>query len=222
MQGNSGMLNAIPNSTRSLSAADAMPAQVSFVNSGRALAVTEKATNKITTFAITSSGTPGTMRSITSANTTPFGFAVGMNGNIFVSEAGMGAPAKSTLSSYMVSTDGMITLKAGPVSAEQTAACWVVMSKNGMYAYTTNTGSNNLSAFMTNASTGSITLKQAVAVQSGAAPIDAALSQNDNYMYVLNSMSHTITAYTVNSSGALSPIQTVGGIPAGATGMVAQ
>ena len=42
-----GMLNAIPNSIRPLSAANVGPAQIEFVNDGKVLVVTEQATNKI-------------------------------------------------------------------------------------------------------------------------------------------------------------------------------
>lgn len=165
MQGN-GSLHWISNSTRPLSAMDAGAAQISFVADGKAVAITEKATNKITTYTISPHGMPGTMHSISSANNTPFGFAVGNYGIIYVSEAAGGAPGESTVSSYRISSNGMISLVEGPVSARQTAACWVVLTKNGKYVYSTNTGSNTITSFKAD-HTGNLDVLNAVAGMTG-------------------------------------------------------
>ena len=216
-----GSLHPIANSTRPLSSASAGAAQVSFVADGNAIAITEKATNKIITYTINSQGIPGMMHSITSAHPTPFGFAVGGNGNIFVSEAAGGAPGASALSSYHINDNGTIALVDGPVGANQTAACWVVVTSNGKYAYTTNTGSNNLSTFKVN-SLGSISVLNAISATTETGPIDAALSNNSKFLYVLNSGSHSIGVYAVANNGSLSSVQTVSGLPVGATGLAAK
>lgn len=220
--GENNKLTAIANSTRSLSSTASGAAQISFVNEGKVVAITEKATNKIITYTISESGMPGSMHSITSANPTPFGFAVGNNGNIFVSEAVGGAAGASTLSSYHINNNGTIGLATGPIGANQSAACWVVLTNNGKYAYTTNTASNNLSAFNVNAGTGSITVNTAIAATTGMGPIDAALSNNSKYLYILNSGSHTVGVYAVANNGGLSAVQTVTGLPAGANGLAAK
>ncbi len=216
-----GMLQAIPNSTRPLSAAGTGPAQVSFVNDGKVLVITEKATNKITTYAVNGNGIPGMMRSITSSSPTPFGFADGKHGNIFVSEAVGGAPGASVLSSYRVGDNGSINLVNGSVGAGQSAACWVVLTNNGKYAYATNTASNNISSFAVNNS-GNVQVAEAIAVTTMAGPIDAALSNNSKFLYVLNGGGHSIQGYRVENNGTLNFIQTVTGLPAGATGLVAR
>jgi 6-phosphogluconolactonase len=215
-------LTAIPNSTRPLSSAASNAAEVAFVNNGRVLVVTERATNKIITYTVNEWGMPGTMHSITSANTTPFGFDAGSNGNIFVSEAAGGAAGASTLSSYHVNNNGIITLVSGPVGAGQSAACWVVLTGNGKYAYTTNTANNNLSNFNVNRNTGSISVNTAIAATAGMGPIDAALSNNSKYLYVLNGGSHSISAYAVANNGALNNVQTVTGLPIGTNGLAAR
>jgi 6-phosphogluconolactonase len=212
----------ITNSTRALSSTAAGAAQISFVNEGKVLVITEKATNKIITYTVNEWGITGAMHSITSANPTPFGFDAGRNGNIFVSEAAGGAAGASTLSSYRVYNNGVITLTDGPVGANQSAACWVVITGNGKYAYTTNTASNNISNYNVNRLSGNININTAIAATTAMGPIDAALSNNSKYLYVLNAGSHTIGAYAVANNGSLSNIQTVTGIPAGATGLVAR
>jgi len=220
--GNNAKLTAIPNSTRSLSSNAAGAAQISFVNNGKVVAITEKATNKIITYTINEWGLPGMMHSLNSSTPTPFGFATGNNGNIFVSEAAGGAPAASKLSSYHISNNGSISLLMGSVGASQSAACWVVITNNGKYAYTTNTASNNLTSFDINKNTGAIAVNTAIAATSGMGPIDADLSNNSKYLYVLNAGSHSISVYKVENDGSLNNIQTVNGVPAGATGLAAR
>jgi 6-phosphogluconolactonase (cycloisomerase 2 family) len=215
-----GMLEAIPHSTRPLSAASTGPAQVSFINDGKVLVVTEKGTNKIITYTVNDDGIPGMMHSITSSSPTPFGFAV-RNENIFVSEAVGGAPGASVLSSYQINNNGVITLANGSVGAGQSAACWVVITNNGKYAYTTNTASNNLSTFGIK-DVNNISVEEAIAGTTEAGPIDAALSNNSKYLYVLNGAAHSIQSFEVAGNGTLTALQTIPGLPAGATGLVSK
>jgi len=216
-----GSLSPIPFSKKSLSSSTANPAQISFVNDGGAVVVTEKGTNKIISYTISPLGFPGAFHSLVSANPTPFGFAVKGNGNIIVSEAAGGAAGASTVSSYRVHPDGSITLIEGPIAAGQTAACWVVVTDNNKYVYATNTGSNTVSSFKSGFN-GGLDLLNAVAAPSGTTPIDADLSDNSNYLYVLNAGSTNISAYKVKEDGSLNSIQTVQGLSAGVVGLAAK
>jgi 6-phosphogluconolactonase (cycloisomerase 2 family) len=198
------------------------PAQISFVNDGTAVAITEKATNRIITYTIDAAGNPGTMHMINSASPTPFGFAVGKNGMIYVSEAAGGVANASAVSSYHISGDGSITLVDGPVHANQTAACWVVITNNGKYVYATNAGSSSLSSFAAG-NDGSLSVSEAVAgmTGSGSAPIDAALSSNSKFLYEMNSKTNTIRGFGVGHDGSLQEINTVSGLPTGTAGLAA-
>ncbi len=180
-------------------------------------------TNKITTDTIESDGTPGAMHTLTSANATPFGFAVGKMGMIYVSEAAGGAPGASTVSSYQVQADGSIHLLDGPVSAGQTAACWVVALNNGKYVYATNTGSGNISSFKAS-NDGNLDVLQAAAGATGmgSKPTDATLSNNAKYLYALLSGTKTIAVFEVKSDGSLEWIQNTGGLPDGTSGLAAK
>jgi 6-phosphogluconolactonase len=215
-----GKLFPIPYSTKPLSSNASGAAQVSFVNNGNELVVTEKATNKIITYTVNQNGIPGAFHSITSANTTPFGFAAGKFGKIFVSEAAGGAAGASTISSYQVNYNGTISLIDGPVSASQSAACWVVLTDDGRYAYSTNTASNNISSFYTSF-TGKVNVIKSIAAVTEAGPIDAIFSDHSKFLYVLNGGSQSISAYSVATNSSLSNVQTVPGLPAGANGMAA-
>ena len=215
-------LHAISGSTKPLSSSGAGAAQVSFVVDGNVLVITEKATNKIITYTVNAEGKPDVMHSIMSSTPTPFGFAVGKENIIYVSEAVGGAPNVSALSSYSIGNNGVIELVDGSVGAGQTAACWVVITNNGKYVYDTNTGSGNLSSYST--SHGDLDVLEAIAGVTGAgsSPTDAALSNNSRFLYILNSGNETISVFSVGSDGGLSSLQTVNGLPDGATGMAAK
>ena len=217
-----GSLEEIPSSTRSLSAAMVDPAQVSFNPSGDVLVVTEKATNLIDTYTVGQDGLATGPTVHASSGMTPFGFAFGLRGELIVSEA-FGGTA-SALSSYDVGDDGSLAVISPSVFAPgQTAACWVVVTNNGRFAYTTNTGSGTVSSY-TIGNNGSLTLADAVAATTGGAPIDAALTRDNRYLYVLNSALNTIDAFSVAANGALVSLPGAGvsGLPAGTTGLVSQ
>jgi 6-phosphogluconolactonase (cycloisomerase 2 family) len=216
--GSDGSLSSIAGSSRPLSSNSAGPAQISFVNQGTAVVVTEKTANEIISYTISGEGIPGDFHSITSANTTPFGFAVGSDNLIYVSQAAGGAPGASTVSSYVVSPAGAITLVNGPVSAGQTSACWVAINNNNKYVYSSNTGSNTVTAF---SAKGALEVLVA-ATPTGAAPADPAFSNNSKFLYILNGGSDSISAYSAGNDGTLTPLQTVSGLPTAGVGLAAK
>ena len=218
----SGTLTPIAGSTRPLSAAAPDAAQVGFSPDGTRLVVTEKATNQIVTWPVLGDGTLGSATIQASAGETPFGFAFDKRGTLITSEAFGGAPDASVLSSYRPSGGGWAAVS--PLSATtETAACWVVVTPNGRFAYTTNTGSASVSGFAVGQN-GSLTLLDADGVTgaTGGAPIDADVSVSGSYLYTLNSAGQSISAFRIGSEGSLTPIGTATGIPAGATGLVAR
>jgi 6-phosphogluconolactonase len=219
---NNGQLNALASSARPLSSTASGAAQISFTKEGDVLVITEKATNKIITYTVNEWGMAGVMHSITSSTPTPFGFYALDNGNIFVSEAAGGAAGASKLSSYHVSHNGNISLITGSVGANQSAACWVVVTKDERFAYTTNTASNTLTNFNINNGNGNISVNTGIAANTEMGPIDAALSGNSKFMYVLNGGSHSINAFAVSEDGSLSSVQTMSGLPTGANGLAAK
>jgi 6-phosphogluconolactonase len=217
-----GDLEPLADSTRSLSAPASDPAQVEFSPSGDLLAVTEKATNRIDTLRIGGDGRPGQLRSQPSAGQTPFGFAFDRRGNLIVSEAFGGAPNASALSSYGVAPDGTVAPISPVVRTGQTAACWVVVTGNGRFAYTTNTGSGSISSYTVDRD-GSIALQESIAANtgSGSAPTDLALDSG-RHLFVLNSGSGTVGAYRVRGDGTLLAVDVVGGLPLSSTGLAAR
>jgi 6-phosphogluconolactonase (cycloisomerase 2 family) len=213
--GTGGTLTSIPGSSHPLSTADAGPAEIAFTPDGQRLIVTEKNTNKITSFEVNSSGLAGNGTSINSAGQTPFGFAFAGN-TIVVTEASGGAPNGSTVSAY--GTSGSTSLTGGPLATNQTAACWAATTRDGKFAYVTNTGSNTISSFEVN-SNGGLRLINASEAATGTTPIDIVFSSNELYIYNLNAGSHSISAYKKGGNETLEKLADVASLPAHAVGL---
>jgi 6-phosphogluconolactonase (cycloisomerase 2 family) len=218
-----GKLHALAGSTRTLSnngaGAAPGPAQIQFSNDGDALVVTEKGTNLIDTYAIDSDGIAAKVVTHPSAGATPFGFAFGKRGDLIISEAFGGAPGQSALSSYDLDEYTLTTISPS-VPTTQTAACWVAVTKNGRYAYTTNTGSASISGYRIGRD-GSLTLLAASAGATGTTPIDVDLSRDSQFLYALNAGSHNLSAFQVRADGSLVSLGMFGVLPVGAIGVAA-
>lgn len=215
-------LTPIAGSTRPLSGSGTAPAQIAFSPSGDNLLVTEKATNKISAYTVNDHGIASAPVVQESNGATPFGFAFDRRGHAIVSEA-FGGTA-SALSSYSVSRrDARLRSISDSIDATgQQAACWVVITRNGRFAYTTNTASGTISSYAIDRD-GTLRLLSAVAATTNAGPIDMDLSADGQTLFVLNAGANSLQSFEVDrSTGALTAIATLSGVPAGANGLIAQ
>jgi 6-phosphogluconolactonase len=218
-----GTLSPLAGSTRPLSGTGVDPAQVSFDPSGSTLVVTEKNTNLIDTYEVDpNTGLASGPNPQASAGETPFGFAFDPRGHLIVSEAFGGAPDASAVSSYGVE-DGIIDPISPSVGTTENAACWIVVTKNGRFAYTTNTGSASISGYRVGLD-GALALLDADGVtgSTGPGPIDMALTGSSQLLYSLNSGDGTISGFRVGADGSLTPIGGASGLPTVATGLAAR
>jgi 6-phosphogluconolactonase len=220
-----GQLEPLPGSTRALSQADAGPAQVSFDADGDLLVVTEKNTNRIVTLSIDRDGLPGEPQVQPSAGTTPFGFALDRRDRLFVSEAFGGAAGQSAVSSYDLDDDGTIHAISPSAPTTQTSACWVVVTNDGRFAYTANTGSGSITGYAIGFG-GDLTRLTADGrtgvTGDGSAPADMALSRGGQFLYVETGGTHTVAGFFVAPNGHLVPLNSVSGLPPGAAGLAAR
>jgi 6-phosphogluconolactonase len=212
-----GKLLALPDSTRALSASNTGPAQVSFTRDGDNLIVTERLTSLIDTFVVDDDGLAGSHKTFQSAGAIPFGFDVGRNDRVFVSEA-----QNSTASSYSVSPDGNLEVISGAVPTKQAAACWLITSRNGRFIYTANTGTGSISGFRVNHD-GSLSLLTADG-RTGVTgdrshPVDLAQSHDGRFLYNLANGNGTIVGFRVKPDGSLDPVTVASGIPTSAAGL---
>jgi 6-phosphogluconolactonase len=222
--GDDRRLNPIPGSTRSLGSSAPGPAQISFNVFGDVLAVTEKATNQIVLYDVTD-GLPGDPQVRMSAGQTPFGFAFDRHDHLIVSEAFGGAANASAVSSYEI--DGAqfpLEVISASSATHQTAACWVVVSKNGRFAYTTNTGSSSISGYAIGRN-GALSLLDVNGITAntgaGSAPLDAAVSSDGRFLFALSPNVGTISAFRVRADGQLAQADRADGVPLSASGLVA-
>jgi len=216
-----GSLAPIAGSGRTLDqAAMVDAAQVGFSPDGEHLVITEKATNLLVTFPVMPDGTLGAATTTPSAGMTPFGFAFNAEGMLFVSEAFGGTPGASAVSSYGNTVPGWSPISPSAATTE-TAACWVAITPNQRYAYTTNTGSASVSGYAIGAD-GSLTLlnPDGVTGVTGAGPIDMDITRSSRLLYTLNAAGQSISAFQVGEDGSLTPIGEFTGLPAGSNGLV--
>ena len=188
-------------------------AQISFSSDGSTLVVTEKTTNLIDTYQV-EDGLAGAPVTHPSSGAVPFGFAFDRHGHAIVSEA------SGAVSSYEIDRNGFNVISPS-VGTNQVAACWIAVSKNGKFAYTTNAGSGSVSSFRIGAD-GSLTLLNPIAALTGAgsSPIDMAFSVNGQYLYVLAGGAHTINIFRMGSDGSLTASGSTS-VPVGVVGLAA-
>ncbi len=218
-------LSPLAGSTRSLSAPSTSPAQVGFTPSGRVLVVTEKVTNKITTYTVGEDGRPSGPMPQASAGPEPFGFTFINRGQLFVTEAACSVPRppgnlptcvvppdQPALSSYEVADDGTLTLIDTSVD-NQAAKCWVVATNSQRFAYTVNAlavqagGLGSITGYRIDPD-GDLTKLGSTPIPAAplGVPIDAALSNDSRFLYVLHEADGIISAYRVEADGGLVPL----------------
>jgi 6-phosphogluconolactonase (cycloisomerase 2 family) len=200
-----GQLSALRRSTRQLSkvdGADSAAAQVSFTPDGRHLLVTHKGDQTIDTFGVYGryAGRAVPKRS---SGSTPYGFDFDRRGHAIVSEAG-----PSAVSSYAVRFGRLRTISPS-VRDTQAAACWLVTTRDGRYAFTINAASSTISSYRIGVD-GRVSLLAAVAARTTGGGTDAALSP-DNKTLQVRLGSGDVASYAVAHDGTLTPLQDTSG-----------
>lgn len=250
---NTGFMTPIVNSERALSrpGPDGVAAQIGFTPNGRVLVVSQRGLpahkGVIDTFVVHGDGSTGPAQPHTADDANPFGFAFA-GSHLIVSNVGFVATPPNVMpnpvdptqfngstSSYTVSNSGGLTLVNTAASSAR-AACWVVISKGGGFAFVVNTlsdavpdtgsGKGSISRYSIGPD-GKLTLQSPNASTTPAGfPGDEGLSSDGKFLYVLTpfvmgqNKSH-IDAFSV-SGGNLSnpPIQsTPSNLPNGVSGI---
>lgn len=218
-----GHLSHIPGSTRLLSnqgvGSAPSPEEISFNPNGELLVVTEKGSNLIDVYSVVN-GLASGPQVYASSGPAPYGFGFSKNNTLIVSEA-----AQSAVSSYKVSDDNFKVV-SGSIIDHQAAACWLIVTANGKYAYTANAASGTISGLRVS-SNGTLTLLNADGITgvtgAGSHPVDMGLSSDNSFLYVLDSGTQAITAFSVNADGSLDFIANFNApLGAGITGLAAR
>jgi len=223
-----GTLAPIANSTRPLSgAANPGPGSIRISPNGQTLVVTEKPTNNLVIYPLDANGVPGTRAVVPAPGPTPFGADFDPAGHYILSEGNIGpmraaVPDGSTVSSANLTATAVSTITDSAPTTE-TAACWVQITRDGRYAYTTNTGSGSVTGFSISA-TGALTRLTADGktgvTGTGTQPLDMAYA--DGFLYALTPGDGGIHAFKVETNGALTALTNITNqLPISVTGLAA-
>ena len=209
-------LTPIAGSTRVLHPGATDAAQVKFSPSGGVLVVTGRSSQRIDTFRIGPDGLLSDLKSFDVApGATPLGFDFDNKGHLLVSLAGV--RGSSGAASYELGMDGSVSTITAPVETGQLAACWLVASKNGRFAFVANAASSSVSTFAVSPA-GELGFQRAVRID-GMTALDLALSENGHYLYVLAAGSHGIVTFEVDADGTLTHVDTEADVPPAAAGI---
>ena len=216
--GSGGTLTDIEGSTQSLSGTAVDAPQISFTPNGDWIAVTEKATNIISTFKVKLDGSVNKGIFTASIGKTPFGFEFSRSRFMIVSNAVGGGAGAGSATSYITGNNGVPKNINGAIANFESAPCWVAVTKHGRFAYITNTASNNISSYYVD-SQGALYLVQKEAAKTDGGPLDIVVAENNYFVYELNSKSNTIGGYYRKLMGELEFISSASNLPAPATGL---
>lgn len=211
----------IDGSARELSSTEADGAQIAFSPDGRTVVVTERVTDRISTYAVGSDGLLNGPTAHPSSGATPYGFDFGRDGVLVVTEAFGGRVGAAAASSYRL--NGTLDSVSGSVQSTRSEVCWAAVTKDGEFAFVTNFGDNTISGYRI-AADGSLELLDPIAASTrmGEKGLrDEVLSADGRFLYALDADAQTIHGWTVAADGELSPVGTIKGLPATAAGLAA-
>ena len=195
-----GEMTRIRNSVRNLAMTQAnqtlSPRQVGFDRTGTVLAVTRLSPlpGSIDTFKLNSKNRPGQAIANAPSAPLPFGFAFDRYNHLVMSqvsfppELGM----NGTTATYDLNTQTGALTAIETVSSDGVAPCWVVITRDGRYAFVVNTGGGAPAATVARyglTSAGDLTLLGLTGENNANgdefARTDEALSRNGRYLFVL-------------------------------------
>jgi len=229
--GANGTLTPIVGSHRDLSgAAVPGPGSIRISPSCETIVVTEKATNRLDLYAITDIGLPAGPTVVASSGPTPFGADFDIYRHYIVSLGNVG-PNRAAVPDG--SGAGSLAFTAAVVPAvvtpfeptTETAACWIQITPDGRFAYTTNTASGTITGFSI-ASNGALTRLEpdgrTGVTGPNTQPLDMAFA--DGYLYALTAGDRGIHVFRVASDGSLTArpsADVIGFFPISVTGLAA-
>jgi 6-phosphogluconolactonase len=220
-----GRLSPLYGSRRALSQATTTPAQVGFSPDGRFVLVTEEATNIIDVFPLSRHGYARDVVANPSVGMTPFAFAFDPRGHLLVSEVFGAAPDAGAVSSYRLTGHGSLKVIDPSVPDTETAPCWLVVTPDGRYAFTTNTPADSVSGYSVDFR-GRLELLdpdgRSGEPGTGTSPLDMDLTDDGHFLYTLDIGTHMISVFRVKGDGSLGLLPAIGDVPDGAVGLAAR
>lgn len=134
----------------------------------------------------------------------------------FIVDDGMGGQnGTGSVTAYHLA-HGTVQLINGPVPDYQVAPCWMVITQDGHYAYTSDADSHTISGYRIHAN-GKISLLNSDGVTgstpSDTFPLEEGLSHNNRFLYVLDSRllnnppgPATLSGFRIHQDGSLTTV----------------
>lgn len=210
-----GVPRPIPNSTKSLSSPIAVPGEVLFSPDGRRLVVTHKVNGvagpQLDTFLIDAAGLPSDPIVSAASGMRPFAEAFRSDGQLFVVESGLPTLNNAGVSSYQLNNDGTLESITNSAKNGQTDGCWIVITNDQHYAFTSNFASATISSYELSQD-GQVSLVNGAAAseEPGSQSVDLGLSADGHYLYNLLRGPGGIAAFRVEGNGQLAPLGVFG------------
>lgn len=230
--GGDAALTPLAGSTRGLSgAAMPGPGSIRISPNGQTVVVTEKPTNRLVLYGLGANGVPTSGPTIVSSpGPTPFGADFDGSGRYILSIGNIGpnraaVPDGSSAGSLTFPTSGTATVVSASVPTTETAACWIQITPDGRFAYTTNTGSGTITGFsISSAGVLARLTADGMTGVTGAMTQPLDMAHADGYLYALTAGDRGIHAFRVQNDGTLVPqanANVVGVFPVSVTGLAA-
>jgi 6-phosphogluconolactonase len=140
----------------------------------------------------------------TGVGSTPNSVVVGHNGSfIYVSDT-----AHNAVLGFAVQSGGVLAPIAGSPFAAGTAPAGLGIDPQGALLFAANTGSNNVSAYVVDASSGALgPVTGSPFATGGTGPSAVAVDSTTSFAYVADQTSHDIAAFSISSNGVLKPLR---------------
>jgi 6-phosphogluconolactonase len=215
-------ITAVEGGSQTLDTSHADPAQVAFSPDGSMLVITERATDSIVTYQVTSEGTFGDSSTIASEGPTPYGFAFTSDGILVVTEAFRAEKGAAAASSYAIE-DGSLVVRTSSVGNGRSEICWAVITPDDRFAFTTNFADGAVSRFAIDPD-GSLSLDDATAgisVDGMPGLRDEDLTSDGRFLYAIDADGGRIYGWSVEAEGALEPVGSWNDLPATVAGLAA-
>ena len=203
-----GQLTAIPGSTRRLSGIpNSGCTQVAFDKTGNVVFVEEQQADVITSYTRNADGTLSGPTPQQSTGNGPFGLNFTQRNQLLTTENFGAAPGQGGLASYAINErTGILTALSPTVRNFQSDTCWVAITDDNKYAFTSSFGDDGgISSYRVRPD-GSLELLNSQAATVGPGSSDVTLSGDSRYLYVKNSLLGTVTTFRIEDDGALTQI----------------
>ena len=185
-----GRLTPIPGSTRPLSGLpNSGCTQVAFDRTGSVVLVEEQQADVITTYTRAADGTLSAPMPQQTTGNGPFGLNFTQRNQLLSTENFGAAPGQGALASYDIDEQtGTITPLSASVRNGQSDTCWVVITDDNRFAFTSSFGDDGgISSYRVQPN-GHLVLLDPQAATVGAGSFDLTLSGNSRYLHAKNSL----------------------------------